>query len=135
MTTKIISEFIDLAKRYSFYGQKRNFMTGFTILSIEGTNMEVKVYFADHTKKTWSVYFSIVDNYQKTIEVAEYSKTMSFGYLLTSKEIKLMVSAITLEIEKLELNEVILDEENEEIKSKINELKGQLDDLRKQLKS
>jgi hypothetical protein len=135
MTTKIILEFIDLAKRYSFYGQNHNFMTGFTILPIEGTNMEVRVYFADQTKKTWSVYFSIVDNYQKTIEIADYSKTMSFGYLLTSKEIKLMVSAMTLEIEKLELKEVILDEENEQIKSQINVLQGQLDDLTKSLKS
>jgi hypothetical protein len=135
MTTKIISEFIDLSKRYSFYGQNHNFMTGFTILPIEGTNMEVRVYFSDHTKKTWSVYFSILDDYKKTIEIADYSKTMSFGYLLTSKEIKLMVSAMTLEIEKLELKEVILDEENEQIKSQINVLQGQLDDLTKSLKS
>jgi len=135
MTPKIKQQFLDLAERFANHGKKHNFNTGFTTLPIEGKKMEVRLYFSDYNKKEWAVYFAIYSDHRKTIEVAQYSKKMSFGYLTTLKEMNFIILESTKKIEQLELNEVILDEENEQIKSQINVLQGQLDDLTKQLKS
>ncbi len=135
MTPKIKQQFLDLAERFANHGQKHNFNTGFSTLPIEGKKMEVRLYFSDYKKQEWAVYFALYSDHRKTIEVTQYSKKMSFGYLTTLKEMNFIILESTKKIEQLELNEVILDEENEQIKSQINVLQGQLDDLTKQLKS
>jgi len=59
---------------------------------------------------------------------------MSFGYLTTLKEMNFIILESTKEIEQLELKSVVIDEENEEIKSKINTLEENIEELRKSLK-
>ena len=133
MTQAIKNQFIELATRFANHGQKHDFNTGFTILPFEGKNMEVRVYFSDYTKKVWAVYFSMHGDHTKTIEVADFAKKMSFGYLTTLKEMSFMILESTQEIEQLELKEVDL--KNEFIKSKINELESNIQELQNQLKS
>jgi hypothetical protein len=135
MTPKITKQFLDLAQRFANHGHKHNFTSGFTKIKMEETNLEVNVYFSDFTKKDWSITFSMVNEYSKKIEVMNFSKSITFGYLMKTSEFNYIIEESTRKILELESIEFIVDEENEKIKSKINELQGQLHDLTKQLKS
>lgn len=135
MTTKITKQFLDLANRFANHGQKHHFTSGFTKIKIEDTNIEVNVYFSDYTKKDWSMTFSIVTEFSKKVEVQNFSKSIIFGYLMKTSELNYIIEESTRKILELESIEFIVDEENEQIKAKINELQGQLQDLTKQLKS
>lgn len=135
MTTKITKQFLDLANRFANHGHKHNFTSGFTKIKIEDTNIEVNVYFSDYTKKDWSMTFSIVTEFSKKVEVQNFSKSIIFGYLMKTSELNYIIEESTRKIQELESIEFIVDEENEKIKSKINELHGQLHDLTKKLKS
>jgi hypothetical protein len=135
MTPKITKQFLDLAQRFANHGHKHNFTSGFTKIKTKDTNLEVNVYFSDFTKKDWSITFSMVNEYSKKIEVTNFSKSITFGYLMKTSEFNYIIEESTRKILELESIEFIVDEENEKIKSKINELQGQLHDLTKQLKS
>jgi hypothetical protein len=135
MTPKNTKQFLDLAQRFANHGHKHNFTSGFTKIKMEETNLEVNVYFSDFTKKDWSITFSMVNEYSKKIEVMNFSKSITFGYLMKTSEFNHIIEESTKKILELESIEFIMDEENEKIKSKINELQGQLHDLTKQLKS
>lgn len=135
MTQKMTKQFVDLAKRYALHGHKHHFTSGFTKIKIEDTNIEVNVYFSDYTKKNWSMVFSIETEFSKKVEVQNFSKSIIFGYLMKTSELNYIIEESTRKILELESIEFIADEENEQIKAKINELQGQLQDLTKQLKS
>lgn len=135
MTTKITKQFLDLAERFANHGKKHHFISGFTTIDIKETNIQIQVYFADYTKKDWSVYFSFITDYKKKIEVQDFSSKITFCHLMKTAEFNQIITESTKSIQELESMEIVIDEENEQIKAKINELQGQLQDLTKQLKS
>jgi hypothetical protein len=135
MTTKMTKQLLDLAKRFANHGHKHNFITGFTKIPLEDTNLQIRVYFSDQLENGCCVYFSFISDYQKSIEIQNWSKSITFGYMMTTSEFNQIIEASTKKILELESMEVVIDEENEQIKAKINDLQGQLLDLTKKLKS
>jgi hypothetical protein len=133
MTQKFSKQFVDLAKRYAEHGQKNNFITGFTTIQIEESNVEVKVYFSDYTKKDFAVYFSIKDNYQKKVEVHHFSQTINFNFLMNTSDFSHLIDEATTKICDLESVQIVLDEESEKIKSKISDLQSQIHELSQKL--
>lgn len=133
MTPAITKQFIDLASRFAKHGIKKQFLSGLTTIQIDGKDdIQVKVYFGDTKKEIYSVFF--YKKYAKIIDVSDYSETITFNYKTTSRELSEIIKKANIKITELELTDDILDEENIKIKSEINTLEENIQELRKSLK-